>query len=151
MPTYDGKLSESGWMGSVTININNKKVESQESACIKVLKYLKIDNPIHEKNINDDENNYIYNNKLTIQDIIFIEIENTQKFKYIKPKNYMFGFISTNSYMYKNLNEIEKYMDTYVYEGKEQNGSDILMSIIIAKHIPHIKKYNNNVIIMVNV
>lgn len=104
--------------------------------------YLKIDNPIQEKN------NYIYNNKLTNQDIIFIDIENTQKYKYVKPKNYMFGFISTNSYMYKKIDEIRKYMDTYVYEGTEKNGSDILMSIILAKHISHIEKYNNNVIIV---
>lgn len=159
LPTYDGKLCESGWIGSVTIiiddekvkfkgEIKNKKIESQESACIKALEYLKINNSIQEKSNNDDKNNYIYNNKLTNQDIIFIDIENTQKYKYVKPKNYILGFISTNSYMYKKLNEIEKYMETYVYEGTEKNGSDILMSIILAKHIPHIKKYNNNVTII---
>jgi hypothetical protein len=161
LPIYDAKLCESGWIGSVTINVNNKKIkfkgdiknkkiESQQSACIKTLEYLKVDNSTQEKNIDDDKNKYIYNNKLTNQNIIFIDIENTQKYKYIKPKNYIFGFISTNSYMYKKLNEIEKYMDTYVYEGTEKNGSDILMSIIVAKNIPHIQKFNNKITIITN-
>ena len=128
LPIYDAKLCESGWIGSVTINVNNKKIKFK----------------------GDIKNKYIYNNKLTNQNIIFIDIENTQKYKYIKPKNYIFGFISTNSYMYKKLNEIEKYMDTYVYEGTEKNGSDILMSIIVAKNIPHIQKFNNKITIITN-
>lgn len=150
LPIYDVKLCESCWIGSVTINVNNKKIESQQSACIKTLEYLKVDNSTQEKNIDDDKNKYIYNNKLTNQNIIFIDIENIQKYKYIKPKNYILGFISTNSYMYKKLNEIEKYMDTYVYEGTEKNGSDILMSIIVAKNIPHIQKFNNKITIITN-
>lgn len=155
IPLYDGKQTINGWIGSVKITLNKKdhnfygiecntKKESQQYACKKALEYL--------NNYNKNIKNKIYkeNNKLNSQNIFFIDIENVSKYNYIIPDGYIYGFISTNSNLYNKIEDIKKYMNVYIYEGIEKDGADILLSMILSKNIPHIKKYKNNVTILTN-
>lgn len=155
IPLYDGNKNSSGWIGNVKIILDKKdytfygiecstKKESQQHACQKALEYL--DN--YNKNINNKD--YKDNNKLMSQNIFFIDIENLSKYNYIIPNSYIYGFISTNSNLYNKIEDIKKYMNIYVYEGIEKDGSDVLLSMIISKNIPHIKKHKNKVTILTN-
>jgi hypothetical protein len=155
IPTYDGKVDILGWIGNVTININNKyltfygiecnnKKDSQQNASKKALECL------YKYKEGIKYNCYKDTNILNLQDIIFIDIENVSKYNYIIPSKYIYGFISTNSCLYNKIEDIKQYMDVYVYDGNEKDGADILLSMIISKKIQYIKKYKNKVIILTN-
>lgn len=155
IPKYDGNLTLFGWIGNVTINIDkreltffgiecNNKKDSQKDASKDALEYLYNYKKIEKYNC------YKNSNTLKSQDIIFVDIENISKYNYIIPEKYIYGFISTNSCLYNKIEDIKRYMNIYIYDGKEKDGSDILLTMIISEHIPHIKKYKNNIIIVTN-
>lgn len=41
-------------------------------------------------------------------------------------------------------------MDVYIYEGNKKDETDILLSMIVSKKMPYIKKHKNKVIILTN-
>lgn len=124
IPLYDGNKNSSGWIGNVKIILDKKDYTFYGIECS--------------------------TKKESQQHACFIDIENLSKYNYIIPNSYIYGFISTNSNLYNKIEDIKKYMNIYVYEGVEKDGSDVLLSMIISKNIPHIKKHKNKVTILTN-
>lgn len=152
---YDGKMFSSGWIGSVKINFDKsylifygiickRKKDSQQDASKKALEYLN-NYKLVNKYITYKDINILHD-----QDIVFIDIENISKYDYIIPSKYIYGFISTNSHLYNKIDDIKRYMNLYIYNGKEKDGSDILLTMTVSEHVPHIRKYKNKVIIVTN-
>lgn len=82
------------------------------------------------------------------QKVLLIDIENIGKYKFSGFDGIIIGFISNNSSLYKKLNDIKRYIHLEIFNGKEKNGADILMSIFIGQNLNNFKNYNNKIIIL---
>lgn len=158
IPIFDSKSANNGnqWIGIVKIIIDknehifegkqcNNKKESQQDASDKAIQY-------YNEYINKNNDGYEYlkykykNNISNCKEVLFVDIENTSKYNYINSDAYIFGFISNNSVFINKVKDIEKYLDLYIYKGKEKDGSDILLSMIVYEN-KEILKDNKKAII----
>lgn len=95
------------------------------------------------QSIYKNDNFFIKNQK-----VLLIDIENIGKYKISGFDGIIIGFISNNSPLYKKLYDIKRYFHIEIFNGKEKNGADILMSIFIGQNLNHFKNYNNKIIIL---
>lgn len=158
IPIFDSKSSNNGnqWIGIVKIIIDknehifegkqcNNKKESQQDASDKAIQYY--NEYINKYNDDYEGLKYRYKNNISnCKEVLFIDIENTSKYDYINSDAYIFGFISNNSVFINKVKDIEKYLDLYIYKGKEKDGADILLSMIVYKN-KEILKDNKKAII----
>lgn len=89
-------------------------------------------------------NNFFIKN----QKVLLIDIENVGKYKISGFDGMIIGFISNNSTLYKKLDDIKRYIHVEIFNGKEKNGADILMSIFIRQNLNNFKNYNNKIILL---
>lgn len=153
LPLYEYNICKNKIICTVFFEINNNKIkiegdiknnkkEASKNVALKACRYIinnNILNYVHYKKINKFENNY---NK-----VVLVDIENVgYKIKYNDIKT--IGFISKQHSLYSKINEIKKYMNVEVYDGKEKNGADTLMTFYVGKNIEFYIKNKIEVILL---